>query len=557
MAIYQVKDFADIVDSVMEELKFDSSDSTEETRIKRDINMVYLDEVVPFKRWKWLTGEVLKEHKPYLGVSTVSVTPDSTTITFAVAPSTSKTGYWFATDTHNEIYKISAHTAGATSATLTSPYTGALNATAAYKVWTDQINLPTDAREVVEVWHQYYKAPVEPRGLQEILRLVAESPKCEGRPAFYYVGDYEDPTSGTDETESDRYRTIKIYPSIYPNSTTLHINYTKEVSPLEDDGDEPAMPLEDRIVLVYGALSRAWARNRNPEEAARNQAMFENKLARMAGRTEDTFDKPTITPDSNYMMRKRGPRVGRIRGDGSLTGGSSYTIPSYLAGTTINGATITGNVTVSAGITIDGRDLSVDGTAMDAHIAATTGVHGATGSVVGTSDTQTLTNKTIDADSNTITNIENADIKSGAAISLSKLASLDTSIVAITNGSGVLASSAITATELTYLDDVAALTSVVLTDNTTNGTAVTLTATWTVAVLSYSVVRGAANLDAGHIYLINDGTNVNVAVAGASLGTTGVTFNGTISGSDVLLRYTTTSTGSDAALKYKLHKWSA
>lgn len=34
---------------------------------------------------------------------------------------------------------------------------------------------------------------------------------------------------------------------------------------------------------------------------------------------------------------------------------------------------------------------------------------------------QTLTNKTISADSNTITNIENADIKAGAAISLSKI----------------------------------------------------------------------------------------------------------------------------------------
>jgi len=43
------------------------------------------------------------------------------------------------------------------------------------------------------------------------------------------------------------------------------------------------------------------------------------------------------------------------------------------------------------------------------------------GDVVGTSDSQILTNKTIDADNNTITNIENSDIKVGAAIDAAKI----------------------------------------------------------------------------------------------------------------------------------------
>jgi hypothetical protein len=45
-----------------------------------------------------------------------------------------------------------------------------------------------------------------------------------------------------------------------------------------------------------------------------------------------------------------------------------------------------------------------------------------TGDFVGTSDTQTITNKTINADSNTITNIENANIKAGASIDAAKIA---------------------------------------------------------------------------------------------------------------------------------------
>lgn len=46
--------------------------------------------------------------------------------------------------------------------------------------------------------------------------------------------------------------------------------------------------------------------------------------------------------------------------------------------------------------------------------------------LVGTTATQTLTNKTIDSDNNTITNIVNADIKSSAAIADSKLATIST-----------------------------------------------------------------------------------------------------------------------------------
>lgn len=70
------------------------------------------------------------------------------------------------------------------------------------------------------------------------------------------------------------------------------------------------------------------------------------------------------------------------------------------------------------------------------HLSDTT-THGTVGNIVGESDTQTLTNKTINADLNTITNIENADIKAAAAIDATKIA----------NGS-------VTNTEFQYLDGV-------------------------------------------------------------------------------------------------------
>jgi hypothetical protein len=68
----------------------------------------------------------------------------------------------------------------------------------------------------------------------------------------------------------------------------------------------------------------------------------------------------------------------------------------------------------------------------------------ATDTLVGKSTVDTLTNKTIDADGtgNSITNIENADIKSGAAIARNKLASGTINHVLINDGSGVMSSEA-------------------------------------------------------------------------------------------------------------------
>lgn len=79
----------------------------------------------------------------------------------------------------------------------------------------------------------------------------------------------------------------------------------------------------------------------------------------------------------------------------------------------------------------------------------------ATDTLVGKATTDTLTNKTIDADSNTITNIENADIKAGAAIAVNKLAALTASELVVTDASGfITTATGVSATEAGYLNGV-------------------------------------------------------------------------------------------------------
>jgi hypothetical protein len=110
-------------------------------------------------------------------------------------------------------------------------------------------------------------------------------------------------------------------------------------------------------------------------------------------------------------------------------------VSNYASGNTLTIArAIDGSTAVahSAGAIVRhmviGRDLSETNT----HIEASTSVHGITGAVLGTTDTQTITNKTIVAGSNTISGITsamitdgtlvNADINASAAIAYSKLA---------------------------------------------------------------------------------------------------------------------------------------
>ena len=449
-------DFKDIQDAILEELKIQSSDTVSLARIKRVINEVYINEIIPFARWKWLEGHTKIKFREAYSTATASLTPNSVTVTLSTAPSAalgSFTGYYFASTSLSEIYIIESHTAGSTTITLSSQYLGGLDATASYKIWTDKIPLPTDCRETVTVWHNMYNRPMDAMGWQKLRELSLRSPKAEGYPRFYYTGDYKDPSTGTDELESDRYRELTVYPAIYSQPVTISVDYIKEVSELTDDGDEPVLPLEDRIVIKYGALKTLWRTiGRNPEEAVFSAQEYNEKLARMAGKIEDSHDKPQIHVDSIYMKRRRASRyrVGGYSSDMVGTGGSTTASTNFFQDVILQGGRISADFTVDTGITIDGVDISVLAADFAAHLADTVDAHAAsaiavtpTGNLAAddvqealtelqsdvdtrltASSTATLTNKTFDADGtgNSISNIENADIKAGAAIDASKIA---------------------------------------------------------------------------------------------------------------------------------------
>lgn len=578
--VYQLKTFQDIIDAALEELGIQSTDTTRVNRLKRDINTYYIDEVVPFARWWWLRGDAQLIHEAAFDTGSASVTKNSTAVTLSETPSRSYVGYWFSVKGDQTRYKITEHTAGTSALVLSRPYIDTTAADRRFKIWTDEVALPANCNEVIEVYHDISNQPLRNYGLQEFRKLTSINAKREQFPIYYTTTDYKDPqptsavsglpsvssvsssqfvktvlfastlgatastallrvgdrirvtggpSSGYDieeaivydlsqttvandtikyigqspKTETDvapgsltvakanealfgeRYRNLLVYPSINSTNVQIHVDYVKEAKPLENGSDEPLIPLEYRSVLLYGALSRSWAKQDNEPETRRNQALADRKLAQMKGKLEDSPDKPQIRINQNYLGRTKATTARTPRID--------------LAGSGFSG----------------GRSGS--------------------SSPMGTANQAAI----FDADGR---------LASSPTINTTELSYLDGATSNIQAQLDALGSS--------FLNGTIALTTATLTDNTTDNVATFEVASFTSINLMYSITRGAT-VEVGQIKIISDGTSAWIATDFAGPGTTGVTFSADVSGTDLRLRYTTTSTGSAATMKYKGHKWLA
>ena len=141
-----------------------------------------------------------------------------------------------------------------------------------------------------------------------------------------------------------------------------------------------------------------------------------------------------------------------LAGSNTLT---NKTLTSPIINTPTVGTSLTlleDAVMIFEGATNDSFETTL--TVVDPTADRTISLPNATDTLVGKATTDTLTNKSIDSDNNTITNIVNADIKSSAAIEFSKMENLTNSRALVSDSSGDVSVSAVTATEIGHLDGV-------------------------------------------------------------------------------------------------------
>lgn len=147
-------------------------------------------------------------------------------------------------------------------------------------------------------------------------------------------------------------------------------------------------------------------------------------------------------------------------------------------------------------------------------------------------------------------NVNSSGLWTLPSLSVSGLSSLTSLNV---SGSTTLATASITQLSLgAYI--IGTLQTASLLDNTTGNVFSFAVASNKNFIVDYSIVRSTGK-ETGQIFISTDGSSVQVSGSNSTVVDCGVSFSGDINSGNVRLRYTTTSTGFDATMKYVVKRW--
>ena len=324
--------YTQIEERVMNNLRIPVSNAAERVKVQAVINEVYRD-ICAKQDWWWLKKEVIINTTPKIETGTVSLTQNSTSVTFTDIPvfqnPDGTTGAqvditnWMlsipgAASDPLALYRLTNYTLGSVTATLEGAYTGVTDTAAGYRLYQDAYSLPVDCGKILSFQRFGEVLPAQRVGIEQMLQ-VKQYDRREGRPEMYSVYDF----FGTGDPMTRRQLQIHPFPD---KMYRMQLWYKQSLNTELANQVQPFIPDDYRQVLVYGSLSRCYAIFLNDlDRSSYFLNMFNDVMALMSAQQKEyADDKSQITPDMTmYRRRSRRPRT-------AYTLGSWFdTIPSY------------------------------------------------------------------------------------------------------------------------------------------------------------------------------------------------------------------------------------
>jgi len=234
-------DYRAIQQRVAEMLGLPDDDSEYLDKIKSWINESY-HAVSSLETWPWLVENGAIQTVEEITTGTISVTEDSTTITFSSAPTPSVAGWRIKFGSSNDWYNISTHTAAAVGAVLANNYLEATNGTQTYTLRKVYYALPSDFEKLISARQAITRTKLKPVDLR-LFDANIPDPRITRTPAFYMI---------VGQDSSQLYQ-MAFHP-VPDDEMNIDIRYYKRTTDMSANTDVPFMPDPFRPVIVFDVL---------------------------------------------------------------------------------------------------------------------------------------------------------------------------------------------------------------------------------------------------------------------------------------------------------------
>jgi len=315
MVAVRVKTFEDIYNSVLRRIKIPTTDTESLNAVKESVNTRY-ESIVFRKKWRWRRTQFDIVVPALYNTGTVAATNGSRQFVGTGTVWTAEMVGWFIeAGAKEETYKVVAIDVAAQTLELSATFQGTTNAAASYTLFKYEHGLPPDCEELDLVWHGHRRYPLDLTSPRELKELLIKNPGAEGWATACTVEgfkDYSGPLLGEflllhdflGGTQKDDLKLLT-YPHIPDTSYVLHIDYMIKVDALDADSDEPLIPLEKRHILVYGALSDMFLRERADDTGRFWEAKFTKELEEMEADSEFTDERPRLIVTGKWWRKRR------------------------------------------------------------------------------------------------------------------------------------------------------------------------------------------------------------------------------------------------------------